>query len=166
MINTTDLERSESMALESIVIRGEAASHMTSILLVEDDPNDARMLRECLAERGTFGFELRSVASMSAAESYLAVEEFCVIVLDLFLPDSTGTETYQRARASAPNTPILVLTALENSLLADRLLSAGAEGYFVKGEETKLDFIESIESIVHRGSEQCLAHQKFTGGLK
>ena len=154
------------MALESIVKRTEAASPVTSILLVEDNPIDAQMLRESLAERGTFGFELRSVASMSAAESYLAVEEFCVIVLDLFLPDCTGTETYQRARASAPNTPILVLTALENSLLADRLLSAGAEGYFVKGEKANLDFIESIESVVHRRSEQCLAHQQFTGGAK
>jgi len=149
-------------AVETVMGQKESNSALVNILLVEDNPSDARALREALAERTTFAFELRSVASMSAAESYLAVEDFCVIVLDLFLPDSSGRETFERARASAPHTPILIVTGLENKLFASRVLAEGAEGYFVKGE-TQVDFIQSIESIVHRDTERCSAHQKFTG---
>lgn len=140
-------------AVDNVMEQTNKKSAPVSILLVEDDPNDARRLRELLAEETTFGFELREVASMSAAESYLAVERFDIIVLDLFLPDSSGMETYERTRVSAPHTPILILTILDNHLLADSLLKEGAAGYFVKGEKGKNSFIESIHSIVDRNNE-------------
>lgn len=135
-------------AEDMVMERSKKKSAPVSILLVEDNPQDAQTLRELLAEETTFGFELREVASMSAAESYLAVERFDVIVLDLFLPDSSGMETYERAHASAPLTPILILTMLENHLLASSLLKEGAAGYFVKGAESHNNFIEAIHSVV------------------
>lgn len=135
-------------AEDMVMERSKKKSAPVSILLVEDNPKDAQTLRELLAEETTFGFELREVASMSAAESYLAVERFDVIVLDLFLPDSSGMETYERARGSVPHTPILILTMPEDHLLAASLLKEGAAGYFVKGEERHNNFIESIHSVV------------------
>lgn len=140
-------------AVDTIMEQTRKKSSSVSILLVEDNPNDARRLRELLAEESTFGFELREVASMSAAESYLAVEIFDIIVLDLFLPDSSGMETYERARVAAPHTPILILTILDNHLLADSLLKDGAAGYFVKGAEGQKGFIDAIHSVVDRNNE-------------
>lgn len=145
-------------AVDTIIEQTKKKPAPVSILLVEDDPKDARRLRELLAEETTFGFELREVASVSAAESYLAVERFDVIVLDLFLPDSSGMETYERTRVSAPRTPILILTMLDNHLFADSLLKEGATGYFVKGEESQDSFIESIHSVVDRDNEPYSAY--------
>ncbi len=138
---------------DSIIEQSTKKSTSLNILLVEDNPKDARRLRELLAEESTFGFELREVASMSAAESYLTVERFDVIVLDPSLPDSSGLEAYERARISAPQTPILVLTLPGSDPLAGNSLKEDAAGYFVKGEGNTKGFIESIHAVVHRNGE-------------
>lgn len=138
-------------------------SKAVRILLVEDNPADARALREMLAEARTFEFELREVASMSAAESYLVVERFDVIVLDIFLPDSSGMETYERARSAARQTPILILTGLNNQSFAAKLMQVGAKGYFIKGTVDQEHFIRSIQSVLRKKTERPSAAQKITG---
>ena len=58
------------------------------ILLVEDNPGDARLLREMIHESGSHTAELTMVESMSAAEEFLAVSTVDIILLDLGLPDA------------------------------------------------------------------------------
>lgn len=67
------------------------------ILLIEDDPADACIIKEFLAESREIDFDLREAASMVTAEGYLAVEQFDVILLDLRLPDSMEGESLVRA---------------------------------------------------------------------
>jgi len=79
------------------------------ILLVEDCADDARLLREVLAEAPAFSFELREARSLSAALSFLAVERYDVILFDSSLPDSRDSEGLDRITAHAGSAPVIVL---------------------------------------------------------
>lgn len=108
-------------------------SNRTAILLVEDNPDDAEILRELLAEVRA-PVRLTAVESLRAAEQVLARGNVDLILLDLSLPDSQGLATVERALAAAPRIPILVLTGLEDEVLGAAAVHAGAQDYLVKGQ--------------------------------
>ena len=90
---------------------------ITKLLLVEDSPGDARLLREMLNEEDTLNTELTHVQYMSDAERHLAQQTTDIILLDLGLPDAQGLEAVRRARAAAPRVPLVVLTGLDDESL-------------------------------------------------
>jgi DNA-binding response OmpR family regulator len=104
------------------------------VLLVEDDAKYARLLSEMLAEQISDANELTRLASMAEAESYLTKHTAEVIVLDLGLPDTQGLTALRRVRAVAPHVPLVVLTALDDVVMALQALREGAQDYFVKDE--------------------------------
>lgn len=79
------------------------------ILLVEDSADEARLLREVLAEAPAFSFELREARSLSAALSFLAVERYDVILFDGSLPDFRDSEGFDRITAHAGSARVIVL---------------------------------------------------------
>jgi two-component system cell cycle response regulator len=103
------------------------------VLLVEDNPGDARLIREALSEASGTGFDLTWVDSLAKAAECLAGEEMNAILLDLSLPDSAGLETVSKLLSSAPETPIVVLTGYNDESLAVAAVHAGAQDYLVKG---------------------------------
>jgi diguanylate cyclase (GGDEF)-like protein/PAS domain S-box-containing protein len=105
------------------------------VLLVEDNPGDARLLREMFAEEGPSDTELIHVECMSEAEKYLAGHPVDIILLDLGLPDARGLEAVRRARAAAPRSALVVLTGLDDEALSARSLQEGAQDYLVKGQQ-------------------------------
>ena len=76
-----------------------------TVLLIEDNPGDARLLREMFAEQGSGDEQLTCVESMSEAEKYLAKHSVDIILLDLGLPDLQGLEAIRRAQVAAPRVP-------------------------------------------------------------
>jgi len=106
----------------------------TKLLLVEDNPGDARLLRELLLEAGASYFDLTHVERLDEAFKQLAAESFDVVLLDLLLPDSLGSETLLRLHAHSPQTPIVVLTGVEDESLGAQLVQDGAQDYLVKGK--------------------------------
>ena len=107
---------------------------ITELLLVEDNPGDARLLREMLNEQGTHNTELTHVQYMSDAEKHLAEHTVDIILLDLGLPDAQGLEAVRRARTAAPRVPLVVLTGLDDESLAAQALQEGAQDYLIKGQ--------------------------------
>jgi signal transduction histidine kinase len=105
-----------------------------SILLVEDNPGDARLLREMFNEQSSLDTELTHVESMSEAERHLAEHAVDIILLDLGLPDAQGLEAVRRAHAAAPRVPLVVLTGLDDESLATQALQEGAQDYLIKGQ--------------------------------
>ncbi len=105
-----------------------------SVLLIEDNPGDARLLREMFSEQGLHETELMHVTSMGLAETYLASHPVEIILLDLGLPDAHGLEAVRRARAAAPRAPLVVLTGLDDEPLSAQALQEGAQDYLVKGQ--------------------------------
>src|ERR1700726_3957296 len=96
-----------------------------SVLLVEDNPGDARLVRETLNEQGLHSTELTHVGCISEAEKYLEGHAVDIILLDLGLPDAQGLEAVKRAHAAAPRTTLVVLTGLDDESLPMKALQQG-----------------------------------------
>src|ERR1700733_5988656 len=107
---------------------------INTILLIEDNLGDARLLREMLGEQGSHDIELTHVQCMSDAEKYLSQRAVDMILLDLGLPDARGLSAIRRAHAAAPSIPLVVLTGLDDESMAKQALQEGAQDYLIKGQ--------------------------------
>lgn len=101
------------------------------LLLVEDDDGDALLALEMLGE-GMPGVPVQRVARLGEALEALG-EEFHCVVLDLGLPDGSGTEALTKVLASASPTPVIVLTGHDDEASGVAAVAAGAQDYLVKG---------------------------------
>lgn len=102
------------------------------LLLVEDNPFDVTLIKEYLAERPPFRYELMEADSLGVALSLLAHYDFDVVLLDLGLPDSSGLDTARRVITEFAETAILVLADAENDAIAQQAVRYGAEDYLQK----------------------------------
>ena len=131
------------------------------LFLVEDNPGDARLLREMLNEEGSPETELTHVACMGDAEKHLTDHEVDIILLDLGLPDAHGLDAVRRARAAAPHVPLVVLTGLDDESLATQALQEGAQDYLMKGQIDGRGLIRALRYAVERkASEEALFVEK------
>jgi two-component system cell cycle response regulator len=104
------------------------------ILLVEDNPGDARLLREALGEIAGVTFELTVIETLARALETLSARAFDIGLLDLGLPDARGLEVVRRIHSKAPDMPLVVLSALTDEKVAVQSLHEGAQDYLVKAE--------------------------------
>jgi signal transduction histidine kinase len=105
-----------------------------TLLIIEDNPGDARLLREMLRKDGAYQAELMFAETMSEAEKCLAEHVIDIILLDLGLPDVEGLAAIRRTRAAASGTPLVVLTGMDDETLAAQSLQEGAQDYLIKGQ--------------------------------
>jgi len=110
-----------------------AATRPITVLLVEDNPGDARLILELLGEVQSQAFDLERVNRLDDALVRLAHAAVDVVLLDLGLPDSQGLDTFIRARRGAPDEPIVVISGLDDERLALEAVRSGAQDYLVKG---------------------------------
>jgi diguanylate cyclase (GGDEF)-like protein len=128
------------------------------VLLVEDNPGDARLVEILLSEAGT-GFEVRHADTLAAAVEELDRSPSDVILLDLSLPDSSGLETVERVRMVAPEMPVVVLSGRDDEETALQALQGGAEDYLVKGRGDGELMARSIRYAIERKkAEEKLAY--------
>jgi len=120
------------------------------ILLVEDNPGDARMLRETFREITDTKFELTHVGQLNEAITQLAKFNFDAILLDLSLPDSQGVETLERVLSAAPSLPIIVLTGLKDETIGIEAVRKGAQDYFIKGQTSSDLLVRAINYSIER----------------
>jgi len=121
------------------------------VLLVEDNPGDARLLREMFNESGARDAELKHVTCMQNAEEYLAEHAVDIILLDLGLPDVQGMEAVRRAHMAAPCIPLVVLTGMDDGSLAAQALQEGAQDYLIKGQIESRGLLRAIRYAMERG---------------
>lgn len=124
------------------------------ILLVEDNPNDAMLVRKRLGESESSFLpdtvDLHHVESLEAAFESLDDQQFDLLLLDLGLPESSGAKTYARAREEIPSLPIVVLTALKDEETAVELLQQGAQDYVNKSSLTEEKLVKSVRYAMER----------------
>ncbi len=123
---------------------------LISVLLVEDNNGDARLVQDALSESTRVHFKTERVDRLTAAVSLLARESFDVILLDLTLPDGWGLDTFLRVRDSAPNTPVMVLTGLDDETLGIMAVQQGAQEYLVKGQANGPLIVRCIRYALQR----------------
>lgn len=103
------------------------------VLLVEDNPGDAVLVREALLDARGATFALDWRPTLTDGLTALAENTYDGLLLDLTLPESRGMETLARMRAAHDEMPILVLSGLDDEETALAALHAGAQDYLVKG---------------------------------
>jgi PAS domain S-box-containing protein len=131
-------------------VKDEDSSRL-NILLVEDNPGDARLFEEALREIEPEDPQLERVARLSEAFARLKTGPAPdVILLDLGLPDSRGLETYRRLRRQAAAFPIIVLTGLDDTQMAQQALREQAQDYLVKGRVDGEQLARAIRYAIER----------------
>ncbi len=136
-------------------------SKSNKILLIEDNPGDARLLQEMLAEIRDISFELDWVDRLSTGLERLAAGGIDVVLLDLSLPDSQGFETFAKARSQASETPIILLTGLNDEMMAIRVAQEGAQDYLIKGQVDSNLLKRSMRyAIARKRTERALREAK------
>lgn len=121
----------------------------TSILLIEDNPGDADLVRLRLVE-GQSPVKVNCVNRLSDGLASLTVETPSVVLLDLNLPDSRGAETFRRLLEHAPNVPVVVLSGQDDEALAIKAVHNGVQDYLLKGNLSSKHLERAIRYAVER----------------
>ncbi|OLD63378.1 MAG: hypothetical protein AUI47_09320 [Acidobacteria bacterium 13_1_40CM_2_68_5] len=120
------------------------------VLLVEDSPSDARIVRELLTDAGRRKTSLLCASTLGEAMSRLRERPFDAILLDLSLPDSGGLDGLASLHGRVTGVPIVVLTGLKDEALAARALRQGAQDYVVKGKFDGDSLSRALEHAIER----------------
>lgn len=128
---------------------------MLKLLLIEDNPGDARLIRELLAEGSQVWtlaepFEMRHAETLAEGLMILRDHPMDEVLLDLSLPDSQGFDTFTAVRLRAPHVPVVVLSGLADEELAIRAVRFGAQDYLVKGQVEPALLVRSLCYAVER----------------
>jgi PAS domain S-box-containing protein len=124
------------------------------VLLVEDNPGDALLLREALAGAVGGTFSVSHADSLAAGLELVRKQPFDAILLDLSLPDSQGVSTLHAANALARRVPIIVLTGLDEQEAAIESVRLGAQDYLIKGKTGGDLLARSIRYAIQRKRAQ------------
>jgi signal transduction histidine kinase len=106
---------------------------LLKVLLIEDNPGDARLIKELLNDVKDENFELTVANQLNSGLDYLSKMNYDVILTDLGLPDSSGLDTINEILKYEKNTPIIVLTGLDDEAIGVEAVQRGAQDYLVKG---------------------------------
>ncbi len=129
------------------------------VLLVEDSPSDAVLLQESLTQNDFGKFTFTHVETLAEALEILRKESCDVLLLDLSLPDSTGRETFLRARAECPQLPIVVLTSVQDEVIGLDAVRKGIQDYLIKGQAYGRQTARAIRYAIERKrTETALKH--------
>ncbi|MDX1545418.1 MAG: response regulator [Rhodothermales bacterium] len=120
------------------------------LLLIEDNPADARFFLEMLRTSGPAAVRVTQVEGLSEAFEHLTAHPADVILLDLTLPESEGIETVRRVLAEVPEVPVVVLSGLDDTDLAVQAVKEGAQDYLVKGAIEPDAHLRAIRHAIER----------------
>ena len=120
------------------------------VLLVEDNPIDARLVQEMLAEVKDGGFGLELAEQLSTGLERLAAGGIDLVLLDLSLPDSQGLDAFAKTYAKAPQVPIILLTNLDDEALELEAVHTGAQDCLVKGQVDSNLLVRAIRFAIER----------------
>ncbi len=121
----------------------------TQVLLIEDNPGDADLVRLRLVE-GKSPVDVNCVNRLSDGLASLTRETPSVVLLDLNLPDSHGAETFRRVMEHSPNVPVVVLSGQDDEALAMKAVHHGVQDYLVKGNISSKQLERAIRYAVER----------------
>ncbi len=126
---------------------------ITKVLLVEDNPSDAFIIRRSLMAQPGLGFDIVTADSLAMALASLDGQEIDLILLDLSLPDSSGLATLSLIQEAAPETPTVVLTANDDEGIGLACIDAGAQDYMSKALMTPRSLYSVVSFALRRYRE-------------
>ena len=118
------------------------------VLAIEDSPTAIFLLKQMLADAGEGMFDLQHTDRLASGITRLKSDHFDIVLLDILLPDSRGFEAYENLHAEVPDVPVLVMSGIQDELVANKMLSEGACGYLVKGDVDGEGLVRAIRAVV------------------
>jgi diguanylate cyclase (GGDEF)-like protein len=151
--------------------QADIGTEASRILLIEDNPRHAQLLREALGEvvpavSGLVPYDLTHVPGLAEGLERLSNQEFDVVLLDLSLPEAPGLDALVRIRERHEDVPVIALTARGEDDLAIQSIQAGAQDFLQKGRITGELLTRAIRAAVHISNLQAaLRSLSFIDGL-
>jgi len=132
-----------------------------NVLLIEDSPGDARLIREFLAEKGGGQFRLEWADHLEEGLRHLDAGHVDLVLLDLSLPQSEGLDTLAVVLGHAPRVPTIVLTVLNDEAVAVEAVRRGAQDYLIKRQTDGVVLVRAARYAIERNrAERELAAAK------
>ena len=131
-----------------------SATVVTRVLLIEDSTADALLLGALLTGK----FQVTQSKSLREGLATAAQCPFDLVLLDLFLPDSRGLDTFEQFQSLHPELPILVMSGLDDEKVAESAVQGGAQDYLVKGQ---MD-----EVVLHRAARYAIERKRVERALR
>jgi len=130
------------------------------VLLIEDNPGDARLIQDMLADAKTTVFSIDWMQTLASGLKSLSEKKYDLALLDLGLPDSPQrSTTFTRVQVMAPTLPIIILTGLDDETFAVTTVRRGAQDYLVKG---KIDTDTLVRTIRYAVARKLGGERQFT----
>jgi signal transduction histidine kinase len=129
------------------------------VLLVEDNPADATLVRQSFSRFSSIDWRFLGVETLGdAIAAYQHTDggsqhtPFDLVLLDLGLPDTRGLETVQQFFAASPKAPVVVLSGLNDTELALQAIEQGAQDYLVKDQINLQSLLKAVQFAIRRQS--------------
>ncbi len=129
------------------------ASGEVRVLVIEDDLEDIRLLKEELADAVGDAFTITAASSLSVARQALQQDAHDAVLLDLGLPDSDGLATLEAMRELAAGHPVVVLTGLEDEHIGLQAVALGAQDFLVKGSADGVAVARAVRFAIARTND-------------
>ena len=133
-----------------------------ALLMVEDNPGDAHLIRRLLDRTALKPLRLTAVDCVSAALEFLRDQEKVdVVLLDVSLPDTRpgSLDSLTRIKQAAPDLPVILLTGIDDEELAVQAVRQGAQDYLVKQEIDEGLLGRSIRYAIERKRAEMALHE-------
>jgi signal transduction histidine kinase len=125
------------------------SSNITKVLLVEDDPAAAEVIK-ALLEQANDPFSVTCADNLQAALAQLNHAATDLVLLDFGLPDSAGLDTFLKVRAQAPSVAIIPLTGTGDEALALKAIQLGAQDYLFKSSVNEALLLRAMRYAIER----------------
>ncbi len=131
------------------------ASEMIKLLLIEDNPYDAKVIRLMLVSQRRLlptdvPFELHDASTLNDGLHHLHDHRPDLVILDLNLPDSDGLDTFLQVNAENSAVPVIIISATDDLQLAVEAVQSGAQDYLLKGEMSRNLLVRAIHHALER----------------
>jgi diguanylate cyclase (GGDEF)-like protein/PAS domain S-box-containing protein len=120
------------------------------ILLIHDNPDAANNICAALSPGSGGSFEVEWVSQLSEGIERLTKKGIDAVLLELFLPDSRGIETFDKLHAAAPDVPILILGGKDNEAQAKEAVTRGAQDYLLPGHLDGYSLTRAVRNAIER----------------
>lgn len=137
-----------------------------NLLLVDDNPADLFLIKDYLSESEVLSLIIFEASTVSEAKDILKNNAIDLVLLDMYLPDSSGIDTFYNVHSEFPKTSIIVLSGLSDKQVALRTVQAGAQDFLLKGDfDSRLLEKSIVYSVERKKNLQLLAdsENKYRG---
>ncbi|MCB2178397.1 GAF domain-containing protein [bacterium] len=127
--------------------------HKVRVLLIEDNPGDARLIEEYLKSTNNFTV-FANAQNLKEGIDYIQQDIADILLLDLNLPDSKGLDGLLKIREIFPELPIVILTGLSDENVGMSAVKAGAQDYLVKDDVNEKILQRTLDYAVERAESK------------